>query len=93
MSEHENERIADTKTTLPPSSAANSIFSDTALAEALAKLAPNRMHESSWLKNLLCGVGLHRWYRPNLGVSVYLREVGLCRWCPKVKVRGVIYGD
>jgi hypothetical protein len=93
MSEHENEGVARTEMTLPPSSAMNPILSDAALAEALAKLAPNRMHESSWLKNLLCGVGLHRWYRPNLGIPVSLREVGVCRWCPKVKVRGVIYGD
>lgn len=29
---------------------------------ALEKLWPNRTHESNWLKDLLCGLGLHRWY-------------------------------
>lgn len=79
--------------TLPVSSAISQHFSDAALAEALAKLAPNRVHESSWLKNLLCSLGLHRWHYPNLGGSIPPREVRVCRWCPKVKVRGVLYGD
>jgi hypothetical protein len=79
--------------TLPPSSAVYQHLSDAALAEALAKLAPNRMHESSWFKNLLCNVGWHRWYHPNLGSSIPEKEASLCRWCPKVKVRGVLYGD
>jgi hypothetical protein len=78
---------------LPPSSAAYQGFSDAALAEALAKLAPNRVHESSWLKNLLCSLGLHRWHYPNLGGSIPPKEVRVCRWCPKVKVRGVLYGE
>ncbi|MGB8011946.1 MAG: hypothetical protein WCF68_10060 [Terriglobales bacterium] len=79
--------------TLPPSLAVHQSFSDAALAEALAKLAPNRVHESSWLKILLCSLGLHRWHYPNLGGSIPPREVGVCRWCPKVKVRGVLYGE
>jgi len=79
--------------TLPPSSAVSLHFSGAALAEALAKLAPNRMHESSWLKNLLCNLGLHRWYALNLDSSIPVKEVSLCRWCPKVKLRGVLYGD
>jgi hypothetical protein len=78
---------------LPPSLAVYQSLSDAALAEALAKLAPNRVHESSWLKNLLCSLGLHRWHYPNLDGSVPGKEVRVCRWCPKVKVRGVLYGD
>jgi hypothetical protein len=68
-------------------------FSDAALAAALAKLAPNRVHESSWFKNLLCDLGCHRWYYPDLGSSIPAGEVSLCRWCAKVKVRGVLYGE
>ena len=34
--------------------------------EALERLSPHRTHESSWFKALLCAVGLHRWYCPNL---------------------------
>jgi hypothetical protein len=63
------------------------------LAQRLARLAPNRVHESSWFKNLLCSLGFHRWYHLNLGGSIPAKEVCLCRWCPKVKVRGVLYGD
>jgi len=78
--------------TSPPSSVYQR-YSNAALAEALAKLAPNRMHESSWLKNLLCSLSLHRWYYPNLGSSIPPKEVSLCRWCPKVRVHGTLYGD
>jgi len=79
--------------TSPLPLAAYQSFSDAELAEALAKLAPNRVHESSWLKNLLCSLGFHRWHYPNLEGSIPAKEVRVCRWCPKVKVRGVLYGD
>lgn len=71
----------------------NSNFSDAALAAALAKLAPNRVHESNWFKNLLCELGCHRWYCPDLGGSTPAGEVSLCRWCAKVKVCGVLDGE
>jgi hypothetical protein len=58
-------------------------------AELLAKLSPHRQHESSWLKNLLCSLGLHRWYQLDLGSAAPEGGVKLCRWCPKVKVKGV----
>ena len=54
---------------------------------------PHRTHESNWFKSLLCNFGLHRWYRLNLGIAIPAGEVSLCRWCPKVKVRGALYGD
>lgn len=41
-------------------------LSHAALARSLAKLWPNRLHESNWFKNLLCYLGLHRWARLNL---------------------------
>jgi hypothetical protein len=34
---------------------------------SLARLWPNREHESSWLKNLLCTLGLHRWHELDIG--------------------------
>jgi hypothetical protein len=58
-------------------------------AELLGKLSPHRMHESTWLKELLCRVGLHRWYYVSLENSIPGKELGLCRWCPKAKLRGV----
>jgi thiamine biosynthesis protein ThiS len=61
--------------------------------EALARLSPNRVHESNWLMSLLCRLGLHRWYFLNLGSSIPAHEVALCRWCSKVKIHGVIHGD
>jgi hypothetical protein len=65
---------------------------DSALAASLAKLWPHRLHESNCFKNLLCYLGLHRWAQLNLDrLLPDQREVGFCRWCPKVKIDGVIY--
>ena len=58
----------------------------------MAKLWPNRLHESSALKNLPCHFGLHRWAR--LDVEHLLpgnKEIRFCRWCSKVEVNGVVY--
>ena len=57
--------------------------------EALARLAPNRTHESNWIKSLFCRFGLHRWYYPNLaGLGLREERIGLCRWCDQVKLPG-----
>jgi hypothetical protein len=64
-----------------------------ALGEAFVKLSPHRTHESNWLKALLCRIGLHRWYRLDLGSAEPVGGVRLCRWCPKVKVNGAQYGE
>jgi len=61
--------------------------------ELLAKLAPHRAHESSWLKSLLCKLGFHRWYYLKLDASTSPQIVGLCRWCPRIKVDGALYED
>jgi hypothetical protein len=53
--------------------------------KSLAKLWPNRTHESNWLKQLFCTLGWHRWYRVEPGGSHSIRESSFCRWCPKVK--------
>jgi hypothetical protein len=66
--------------------------SDAAVAKSLARLWPNRMHESSFLKNFFCHVGLHRWAQPSLHQHVPSQEtVRFCRWCSKIKVNEVIY--
>ncbi len=65
--------------------------SDAVLAASLAKLWPHRSHESSWLKNLPCHFGVHRWAELDLREVVPGREVRFCRWCSKIKVDGVVY--
>jgi hypothetical protein len=54
----------------------------------LAKLWPNRAHESNWLKDAICALGFHRWYRLELRHSQTIAECSFCRWCPEVKVHG-----
>jgi len=51
---------------------------------SLPKLWPNRVHESNWLKGLLCRLGLHRWYRLTLGPSFPVHGADFCRWCDAV---------
>ena len=66
--------------------------SDTIAAKSLARLWPHRMHESSFLKNMLCHVGLHRWAQLALQRLLPGRtKVRFCRWCSKIEVNGVIY--
>jgi hypothetical protein len=50
----------------------------------LARLWPNREHESNWLKALLCSVGIHRWHRVSLFCQEQ-NEIAFCRWCPRIK--------
>lgn len=61
--------------------------------EVFAKLSPHRTHESNWFKSLLCKLGWHRWYQLSLAHAIPENEVSLCRWCPKVKVDGMLYSD
>ncbi len=66
--------------------------SDAAVAKSMAKLWPNRLHESSAFKNLPCHFGWRRWAQ--LDVEKLLpekKEVRFCRWCSKVRIDGVIY--
>jgi hypothetical protein len=61
------------------------------LKPLLRKLWPHRTHESNWLKDVTCWLGLHRWYPMTLNDS----ESGLrvvctfCRFCTEVKVHDV----
>ena len=53
----------------------------------LARLWPNRCHESNWLKNLFCSLGLHRWHSLDVpGPHGTVVKANFCRWCPKVKI-------
>ncbi len=64
-------------------------------AKSLARLWPHRQHESNYFKSLFCYLGMHRWTRLELGGLIPKEEksVQFCRWCPKVKIAGVTYGD
>ncbi|HMG34546.1 MAG TPA: hypothetical protein VKM94_11460 [Blastocatellia bacterium] len=66
-------------------------LSDRELAVRAAKLWPNRAHESSSIKGLLCLMGLHRWRRLDLTALAPNKDIVHCFWCSKVKVDGVIY--
>jgi len=59
---------------------------------SLVRLWPNREHESNWMKNLLCRFGMHRWQDLDIGRLVPGEKASFCRWCPKVRFRGVLYG-
>ena len=61
--------------------------------KSLAKLWPNRLHESNAFKNLFCGVGLHHWAQLDLGELVQRKEVRFCRWCSAVKIDAEIYNE
>jgi hypothetical protein len=60
-------------------------------ARSLAKLWPHRLHESNYLKNLCCYLGLHRWSRLDLSALAVEKDVKFCRWCSKVKIGRTIY--
>ena len=55
--------------------------------EMLARLWPNRVHESNWLKSLACRMGLHRWHEMKFEGSAQSDRVRFCRWCAKLKTQ------
>ncbi len=53
----------------------------------LERLWPNRTHESNWLKNVCCSMGLHCWHALDVSAGSGTKvRCGFCRWCPIVKV-------
>ncbi len=54
--------------------------------ELLLKLSPHRTNESSWLKNLACDFGFHRWYRPEVKTVAPGIKIRFCLRCPAVKL-------
>jgi hypothetical protein len=65
--------------------------SDTQLAKSLARLWPNREHESSALASLLCRIGLHRWRQLDLTNLAPNRTIRFCFWCFNIKIDNTIY--
>lgn len=65
--------------------------SDAKLATSLARLWPNREHESSAVTGLLCRIGIHRWRTLDLSGIAPGRDVRFCFWCSDIKIDGVIY--
>jgi hypothetical protein len=65
--------------------------SDTELAKSLARLWPNREHESSALASLLCRIGIHRWRQLDLTEIAPNRNIRFCFWCSNIKIDGVIH--
>ena len=53
--------------------------------ESLARLWPNRVHESNWVKSLACSLGLHRWYEMRLEGFMSASTARYCRWSSKVE--------
>lgn len=56
---------------------------------SLARLWPHRVHESNWLTNLLCRLGVHHWHRLALDASFPVPEANFCRRCDAVVLAGV----
>jgi len=54
---------------------------------ALARLWPNRTHESNWMKDAICALGLHRWYPVEVSGPNGILKFTFCRWCTKVSVQ------
>lgn len=65
--------------------------SDVELVTSLARLWPNREHESSAAVGLLCRVGVHYWRRLDLSELAPDRDVRFCFWCSKIEIDGAIY--
>ena len=65
--------------------------SDAELARSLARLCPNREHESSAVTGLLCRAGIHYWRQLDLTDIATDRSVRFCFWCWDIKIDGVIY--
>ena len=53
--------------------------------ELLVRLWPNRVHDSNWLKALMCRFGLHRWHELTLGGSDLWLKARFCSCCSQVK--------
>ena len=64
---------------------------DAELATTLAKLWPNREHESNAINALCCRSGLHRWRQLNLEELVPDKQVHYCFWCSKIRIDGITY--
>ncbi len=64
---------------------------DAELARQLARLWPNREHESNALASLCCRIGIHRWRQLDLTDIAPNRNIRFCFWCSAIKIDGIIY--
>ena len=64
---------------------------DVSLIASLARLWPNREHESNAVAGLLCRVGIHYWRRLDTSQLAPGRDVRFCFWCSKIELDGVIH--
>ncbi len=64
---------------------------DASLIASLARLWPNREHESSAVAALLCRIGVHYWRRLDTSQLAPGRNVRFCFWCSKIELDGVIH--
>jgi hypothetical protein len=64
---------------------------DAELVRSLARLWPNREHESSAVTGLLCRVGIHYWRQLDLMDIAPNRSVRFCFWCSDIDIDGVIH--
>ena len=64
---------------------------DADLAKSLARLWPNREHESTAPASLLCRLGLHNWRQLDLTNLAPNRTIHFCFWCSNIKIDGRIY--
>ena len=71
--------------------ATNSSHRDAQLATQVARLWPNREHESSAVLGHLCRLGIHRWRQLDLATFAPGRDIRFCFWCSKVRINGVAY--
>ena len=64
---------------------------DAQLATQVAKLWPNREHESSAVLGHLCRLGLHRWRQLDLTTLAPGKHIHFCFWCSKIKIGPTLY--
>ena len=64
---------------------------DAPLIASLARLWPNREHESSAIAGLLCRAGIHYWRCLDTSQLAPGRDVRFCFWCSKIKLDRVIH--
>ena len=53
----------------------------------LKRFWPNRTHESSVLKDVICALGFHRWHLIEMKSVSPALECNYCRWCSQIRVR------
>ena len=64
---------------------------DKDLASQLARLWPNREHESNALASLCCRIGIHSWRQLDLIDLAPNRNIRFCFWCSAIKIDGQIH--